>query len=65
MPQDSRPPRVEPTPEDRQHLIQAMKDVAEGWKLHPFTCARFEAIGWLDKNGWTQSAYDARKEVKT
>lgn len=49
------------TDEDRRHLKSAMTDVADGWKLHPFTCIRFEVLGWLDRHGWTQDAYDERR----
>lgn len=52
---------VKPTTEDRRHLVQAMKDVSEGWCLHPFTCSRFQLLGWLDKSGWTEAAYAIRR----
>lgn len=53
-------PRLEPDDGDRRHLVSAIKDTSEGWMLHPFTCARFQALGWLDKSGWTKAAYEAR-----
>ena len=60
--------RIEPTDEDRRHLRQAMKDTEEGWKLHPFTCARFGLIGWLAEDGhggWTRAAYAERRRGTT
>jgi len=57
---------MKPTDEDRRHLVQAMKDTAEGWKLHPFTCVRFGIFGWLADEGrgdWTRVAYDVKRNM--